>query len=281
MPLRSSGAKSYFQLFAAKIRSKIAPSGRLLLIRPVKLADAIADHLEKLILEGVLRPGEKLAPERELAEKLEVSRPSLSEALNRLAAKGLIETTKAGTTVAQFLSPLARPLADLLADKPRVTADYFEYRRIVEAQAAALAARRATEVDREALRSSCARMREAHKRDDPAEEARADADLHQSIYEAAHNVVLMHVMRVFGELARNNVFFNREQLYGWPGVRDRLLEQHLSIAEAILAGDARAAEQAAADHIGFVFQTIEDMRRDERRTEAALRRITRSDLLAD
>ena len=53
-----------------------------------KLADAIAEHLEQLILEGALRPGEKLAPERELAEKLEVSRPSLREALESCRRAG-------------------------------------------------------------------------------------------------------------------------------------------------------------------------------------------------
>src|ERR1700680_2451334 len=113
------------------------------MIRPEKLGDAIAEHLEKLILEGVLRPGERLASERDLALKLDVSRPSLREALEKLQNKGLIETSKGGTVVAQFLAPLSRPLAELFADKPRVTADYFEYRRIIEGQGAGLAGKRA------------------------------------------------------------------------------------------------------------------------------------------
>ena len=251
------------------------------MIRPAKLADAIADHLEKMILEGVIRPGEKLAPERELADKLEVSRPSLREALDKLVAKGLIETTKTGTTVAHFLAPLSRPLAELFADRPRVTADYFEYRRIIEGQAAALAAMRATDVDRDALRICCERMRSAHADDDPSEQAEADADLHQAIYESAHNVVLLHVMRVFGELLRSDIFYNRTQLYHRSGVREQLLKQHLAIADAILRGDPKAAEKAASDHINFTFQTIEAIRRDETRTEAALRRISRSSLLAE
>ena len=141
------------------------------MIRPEKLGDAIAEHLEKLILEGVLRPGEKLASERDLALKLDVSRPSLREALEKLQSKGLIETSKAGTVVAQFLSPLSRPLAELFADKPRVTADYFEYRRIIEGQAAALAATRATDVDRAALKECCERMEKAHEIEDPSQEA--------------------------------------------------------------------------------------------------------------
>lgn len=250
------------------------------MIRPVKLGDALAEHLEKMILEGVLRPGEKLAPERELAEKLSVSRPSLREALDKLQAKGLLETAKSGTVVAQFLAPLSRPLASLFADKPRVTADYFEYRRINEGQAAALAATRATDVDRAALEACAERMRKAHEVDDPTEEAGVDADLHLLVYEAAHNVVLLHVMRVFSEMLRNDVLYNRNQLYRRYGVRDQLLKQHLAIAEAILQGNPKAAEKAASDHISFTFETIEEIRRDEARIEASMRRISRADLLA-
>ncbi|HLO75675.1 MAG TPA: GntR family transcriptional regulator, partial [Magnetospirillum sp.] len=59
-------------------------------IRPAKLADTIADHLEQLILEGTLRPGDRLLAERDLAVKLDVSRPSLREALDKLERKGLV-----------------------------------------------------------------------------------------------------------------------------------------------------------------------------------------------
>ena len=251
-----------------------------LMIRPAKLADAIADYIEKMILEGVLRPGEKLAAERELAEKLDVSRPSLREALDKLQVKGLLETSKAGTVVSQFLSPLSRPLAELFADKPRVTADYFEYRRIIEGQAALLAATRATDVDRAALKECRERIRRAHDLDDPTEECSADADLHLLVYEAGHNVVLLHVMRVFSELLRNDVLYNRNQLYRRFGVRDQLLKQHLAIADAILSGDGKAAEKAASDHMKYTFETIEEIRRDEARVEVSLRRVSRSDLLA-
>lgn len=250
------------------------------MIRSIRLSDTIAEHLENLILEGVLRPGERLAAERELADKLEVSRVSLREALDKLQHKGLLTTSKSGTVVAQFLAPLARPLAGLLADKPRATADYLEYRRIVEGQAAALAAMRATEVDREAIRACCARMRDAHALDDPSSEAAIDADLHLLVYEAAHNVVILHVMRVFSELLRNDVLYNRDQLYRRFGVRDQLLEQHLAIADAVLEGNPDKAERAASGHIRFTHETIDSIRGDQARTETSLRRISRGDLLA-
>ena len=132
-------------------------------VRTPKISEAMAEHIENLILEGVLRPGERLAPERELAEKLEISRPSLREALEILERRGLLVSGRSGTLVAHFLSPLFRPLATLLQDKPRVTADYFEFRRIQEAHAARFAAMRATDVDRQAIQQCMEGMKKAHR----------------------------------------------------------------------------------------------------------------------
>jgi GntR family transcriptional repressor for pyruvate dehydrogenase complex len=249
-------------------------------IRTPKLADAIADRLEKLILEGVLRPGERLLAERDLAGRLQVSRPSLREALDTLAGRGLLVTSRSGTHIAHFLSPLMKPLAALMQDQPRATADYFEFRRIQEINAVRLAAQRATDVDREAIRQCASRMSKAHELEDPAQEGEADVDLHMLIYEAAHNVVLLHVMRALAELLRNNIFFSREQLYLRAGVREQLLQQHLAIAGAIIAGNVEESEAAAAEHIRFTFDTVEEIRRDSLRLETSLSRVNRSDFIA-
>ena len=250
-------------------------------LRPPKLGLAIAERLQAMMLEGVLRPGEKLLAERVLARRLDVSRPSLREALAQLEKKGLIVTARGGTTVAPFLKPLAEPLAALFRGDPRVAGDYFEYRRVVEAEAAALAARRATEIDRRAIRELLAAMRVAHAEPDPAREASLDADLHIAIYEASHNVVLLHMLRALAELMRGDVFYNRQGLYARDGVRDRLLVQHIEIAEAVVGGLAEAAEAAAAAHIGFIATTLDEIRADETRQGAALRRWERSDLVGE
>jgi GntR family transcriptional regulator, transcriptional repressor for pyruvate dehydrogenase complex len=249
-------------------------------IRPPRLADAIAGHIERMILEGVLRPGERLAPERDLAEKLDVSRPSLREALDQLQKRGLLVSRRGGTTVAQFLAPLSMPLAELFRDKARVTADYFEYRCFVESQAAKLAALRATDLDRKTIRAVIERMQAAHSLEDPYKEAEADVDLHLAVYEAAHNVVMLHVMRVFAELLREGIFYNRDQLFRRHGTRPILLEQHLAIADAVLNGDVDTAARVADEHIRYTFNTVEEIRRDEERLQASLRRLERSDLLS-
>ena len=250
-------------------------------IRPIPLSDIIAERIQTMILEGVLRPGERLTPERDLAETLGVSRPSLRQALALLEQKGLLVTGKSGTLVARFLSPLVDPLAELLSANDRVSADYFEFRRALEPHASGLAATRATEPDRAAIRACLERMKAANRSEDPADEADCDVELHGLIYEAAHNVLLLHVMRVLGDLMRRDIFYNREQLYRRQGVRAALLDQHLAIGAAVIAGDTRAAEAAAAGHITFTYATIEDIRRDELRMATSLRRIERRDLVAD
>jgi GntR family transcriptional repressor for pyruvate dehydrogenase complex len=250
-------------------------------IRTQKVADAIASRIEKLILEGALRPGEKLASERELAQRLDVSRPSLREAIDKLVDRGLLNATRSGTSVAQFLLPIMTPLANLYRDHQNAAADYLEFRQWVEAMAARAAAERATEVDRAAIRDCLADMRKAHKSKEPTREAQADVSLHILVYEASHNFIVLHVMRALSELLRNNVFFNREHLYLRPGVREKLLAQHVAIGEAVIAGDPDQAEAAAAAHIQFVFGTVEEIQRDNKRLECSISRVGRSHFLAE
>ncbi len=250
-------------------------------IRSVRLADTIAAHIQTMILEGVLRPGEKLIAERDLAETLGVSRPSLRDGMAILEEKGLLITTRSGTHVARFLNRLADPLAALLADDERVAADYFEYRLTVEPQTTAYAASRANETDRASINACLERMRIANRSNNPADEAECDVTLHSLIYDAAHNVLLLHIMSVLAELMRKNIFYNRETLYRRTGVSEMLLAQHLAIGHAVIAGDPKAAEHAAAEHIRFTRDTIAEIRLDELRQATSLRRLERRDLVSD
>jgi GntR family transcriptional repressor for pyruvate dehydrogenase complex len=249
-------------------------------LRTPKLADALADHFEQLILEGALRPGEKLAPERELAAKLEVSRPSLREALDKLHTRGLIETNKAGNFVSRFLTGMTDPLTSLFQSSDQALGDYLEYRCLIEGEAARLAASRATDVERDAIARCLEKLREAHEANDITAEADTDAELHMLIYEAAHNLVLLHVMRALYEMLRSDAFYNRRHLYTQPGLRDHLLDQHFAIAEAILERDPEKAAAAAAAHINGIAKSLTEMREEQTRMARALRRMGRSELLA-
>ncbi|MGQ9371784.1 FCD domain-containing protein [Azospirillum sp. ST 5-10] len=250
---------------------------------PVKMkaSEVIAGHLESLILEGVLRPGERLLAERDLAERLDVSRPTLRDALQKLEGKGLLTASREGTFVADLVgAALFDPLAALLETRPETAFDYLEFRRTVEGHAARLAAERATEIDRQGLRAVFERMEASHGLEDPSEEAEADSDLHLAIYEATHNVVLLHVMRGLATMLRRGVFYSRTRLYTRRGTRELLLAQHRAIYDAVMAGDGVAAAQAAERHIAYTLETVREIREEETRLEASLRRIGRGDLVA-
>lgn len=249
-------------------------------LRTQKLAETIAEHIERLILEGVLRPGERLASERDLADRLDVSRPSLRDALQLLEARGLLATSRDGTRVTQFLAPLTDPLANLLQSSDRVTADYFEYRESVERKATGLAALRATEPERDAIAECLLEMKAAHEVQDADREAEADIVLHRLIYGASHNLVILHVMRAFSEMLRRDIFFNRTKLFALAEFRDDLLAQHLAIGQAVIAGDRTAAEEASHRHLLYTGSSVEQFRRDEERVSLAVRRLTRSTLIS-
>lgn len=251
-------------------------------IRPAKLADTIADHLEQLILEGSLRPGERLLAERELALRFDVSRPSLREALEKLEKRGLLKSGRGGATyVAALLGEgFTEPLYSALASRPETTFDYLEFRRFVEGSAAYFAALRGTDVDRDLIRESFEKMEAAHGQDDSTDEAEADADFHLAVYEASHNLVMLHIMRSLSDMLRKDVFYNRAKLYQRQGVRELLLEQHRAVYLTVMAGDPDAAKAAAEAHIDFTRDALMEIAKADARLEVSLRRIAKTDLVA-
>jgi len=242
-----------------------------------KISDIITSQLEDMIIHGVLVPGERLMSERDLAREMEVSRPSLRDALQKLENKGLIETRQGGRTfVRNFLGPsLTDPLAELLERSPNTAQDFLELRTTLDGIAAYYAALRATEVDRELLTLCFETMEEAYNEKDPSEEADIDADFHMAIAEAAHNVVLLHILRSLFSILRTNVFSNRMNLYTRPSSREILLKQHKAIYEAIMTCDPEKARNAAAGHLKYVKETMQEIGHEETRTEVSQRRLER------
>ncbi|MDP6855205.1 MAG: FCD domain-containing protein [Arenicellales bacterium] len=141
--------------------------------------------------------------------------------------------------------------------------DFMEFRTTVDGDSAHYAALRATDADRKLLTSYFEAMEKAHVMEGPAEEADIDADFHLAIAKAAHNQVLLHIMRSLFNLLRKDVFFNRMRLYSHHGSRDLLLNQHREIYEAIIAGDPERARSAAKRHLGYVKETAEKMGPEE------------------
>src|SRR5512138_3462934 len=103
-------------------------------IKPKKVSSQIADQIRSSILAGEFNPGEKLPPERELAEMFGVSRPSVREALNILTSSGLVETYQGGGTLVRSLveNAAAMPLTELIRIDGDRALDVIEVRKGME-----------------------------------------------------------------------------------------------------------------------------------------------------
>lgn len=231
-------------------------------VTPEKLSQSVVRQIELLILRGVLRPGERLPSERELSERLGVSRPSLREALADLSERGLL-TSRAGAGVFvcdELQSAFPQPLIHLLAAHDEAVFDYLSFRREIEGMAAERAARLASDTDLKVIGTLFDKMEALHDRRNPTEEARLDADFHLSIVEASHNIVMIHLMRSMFGLLKEGVFYNRQQMFRQKLMREDILEQHRRIKDALMARDPKASRQAVEQHLDFVVGTLKDLR---------------------
>ena len=248
-------------------------------VQPEKLSTSVVRQIELAILRGILRPGERLPSERDMAEQLGVSRPSLREAVAELSERGLLTSRPgAGVYVAEVLGSAFSPaLIQLFASHDEAVFDYVAFRRDVEGLAAERAARLGTESDLKVVDRVFARMEAAHSRRSGAEEARLDAEFHLSIIEAGHNVVMLHMMRSMFDLLREGVFYNRQVMFRQRTTRAALLDQHRAINAALQARDPAAARAAVEAHLTYVERCLLDQRRADRHEAIARQRLEHED----
>jgi len=244
-------------------------------VQQEKLSHGVIRQIEGLILRGILRPGERLPSERELSERMSVSRPSLREALGDLQERGLL-TSKAGAGVyvADVLgSAFAPALVKLFSTHDKAVFDYISFRRDMEGLAAERAARIASDTDLKVINTIFEKMEAAHQKRNPADEAHLDANFHLSIIEASHNVIMLHMMRSMYELLREGVFYNRTIMFKQRMTRDALLEQHRTINIALQARDPAGARAAIEQHLDFVETALSEQQKAENNEAFAQRRL--------
>ena len=244
-------------------------------VKVAKLSETIVDQLEEMILDGVLKAGDKLPPERELAQQLQVSRPSLREALVILEAKGLLQARRGGGTyvcdvVAQIITD---PLVHLLKRRPETTEDVLELRLALEEVAAYFAALRANAADREILQRRWKTLEASYEGNDRTENAEADVEFHMAVADASHNVAVSLVMRGLFNLLRTTILDSLEKIYAEAGSIEFIRKQHQSLLTAILNGDAATAREAAHTHIAFVAATVRQANQQAHRHERSQRRL--------
>jgi GntR family transcriptional repressor for pyruvate dehydrogenase complex len=240
----------------------------------VRLADTVVTEIENQILDGALRPGDRIPSERKLAEDFGVSRPSIREAIQKLVAKGLLFTRHGGgTTVTDKLNAaFMDPWQDMVKDHPMLHRDVLEVREMIEGQAAALAALRATDVDMNRLDKAFASLDEAYANKDLDASIAADVAFHQAIAEASHNVLIGHLTASLMRVIHDHVTNNLRHSHTRPAHWEQLRSQHRVIWKAIKANKADKASVASKEHSAYIRESIENNALDEHRRVSALRR---------
>ena len=243
-------------------------------VQTEKLSHSVIRQIEQLILRGILRPGERLPSERDMADKLGVSRPSLRDAIAELCKRGLLVTRPgAGVFVADVLgSAFSSALIELFSAHEEAVFDYISFRRDMEGLAAERAARLGSETDLKVIATIFAKMEAAHQKRDPTDEAQLDAEFHMAIIEASHNVIMLHMLRSMFDLLRQGVFYNRQVMFRNRMTRDQLLDQHRAINAALQSRDPVAAKAAVTAHLDYVEQSFTDQIRAEKHEAIARQR---------
>ena len=240
-----------------------------------RISDAVAASLEKRILEGSLKPGDRLPPERELAAELGVSRPSLREAIQKLASKGMLQSRQGGGTYVtdRLESTFSDPWRAMMGSHPNLREDLLEFRRMLEGQAAEWAAERATEADLQRLEQAFAAMTEAFAGDDLERRSKHRHRLPPGGGEAAHNALIGHLSAAAAapDARQHPPQPRRTEDHSVGDLAARQPARgHLRGDPRPQAGEARAA---AETHIDFVAETLAQTLRSVARRESAARRL--------
>ncbi len=228
-------------------------------VRPIartSLSDEIIAQIIGLIKRDVLRPGDRLPPERELCKRFGVGRSSLREALRSLGAMGVIDgRVGEGTFVSDNQQFIQKALQWGMLLNRKMVGDLIETRLMLESETAFWAAQRAGEEDMGRIEGALADM--ASALEDSAQFLAADMRFHLAVAGATQNALLAGLLEATRGYLQEWIERSLAEEGRAPDRARLSLQQHECIANALRAGDAQAARTAMVEH---VLSSSEDLR---------------------
>ncbi|HEU0172643.1 MAG TPA: FadR/GntR family transcriptional regulator [Blastocatellia bacterium] len=209
------------------------------------ITELVVQRIKELLGRGELKAGSRLPPERELADMLHISRPSLRTALKALSVMGVIHAKPgAGTYIAKSLPEVfTEPMHFMTLIHNTSVEELFEARLIIEAGLAELAAERASESDIAALIEEVEEMKA--KTADPEEFLKHDVRFHQAMARAANNKLMGGVMDTVAQL----LFHIRRQTIARANDLEDAIEWHEKIVTAMQKHDPKRAKDTISGHL--------------------------------
>jgi GntR family transcriptional regulator, transcriptional repressor for pyruvate dehydrogenase complex len=227
-----------------------SPAASITPIEHASVYELVVEQLRRLVHIGTYAPGEKLPPERELAELLQVSRASVREAIRVLEGEGYVEARRgaAGGIIVLDRAVEEGRIGPYIREMLPRMREIFEFRRAVECEAARLAATRRTDEQLARLEAAVAVL----ESDQETRRFRlADSEFHVGIGEAAANEWMRNAI----ESARVAVWMPADPLY--ERVFKSASHHHRQILDAIRDRDGDAAARITAEHIDATVADLE------------------------
>jgi GntR family transcriptional regulator, transcriptional repressor for pyruvate dehydrogenase complex len=222
-------------------------------IQPIKskrTTEIILEQIKTLIINGQLAPGDRLLTEHELAERFQVSRTSVREALAALSLTGILEIRQ-GEGIFVKASPsnaVIEPLSFILLLEKGKLQNILEVRKALEVEAVGLAAQRRDDEDLAALKELIEQM----EADLPEAKRSEELDLkfHLALAKASKNPLLDRLMNTVQEIMSQTLQVTRALwLSSTAGTTQRLFEEHRNIFLMIVEQNSEMARQLTYDHL--------------------------------
>lgn len=233
-------------------RPKNTPDAVFEPIRLERVSQKVAHQLKKAISDSIFRVGDRLPAERELAEQMGVSRPSIREALQQLEIQGLVKTVHGGGTVVRNITEqdMGKPMEIFLGDDRLRVLELTEVRALLEPWAARRAAQSRTDEELDRIRYYLEEME--HDFEKGVIRYEIDFQFHTEIVAAAHNTIFLHLMSSVYQWVSYSIRIHREQVFLTREDQHIIFNHHLRVFKAIQNSDPEAAESAMKDHLLYV-----------------------------
>ena len=229
-----------------------------------KTFHGILKQIIENIQNGRLKPGTALPAERNMAEKMGVSRAALREALRALEILGILRSVPGGGNyITDDLDTwLIAPLSILFQLNNGYVRQNQQLRAALERENAILAAKKCTPLDAAELWMLIARLDGA---EDEKTRGALDKELHQKIAKIADNPMIYSVLAAADKLTENTISGTRDYIMKKRKSSAEVDQQHRGLVEAIINGDPEMAEQCMSRHMETVEEIMEEMLAEKNR----------------
>mgnify|MGYP001255153543 FL=1 len=220
-------------------------------LRPIKrrhLFEEIILAIEQYIIQEKIKPGEKLPSENEFAERFQVSKTVVREALSVLRANGIIEKRSGAGTFLKDpnVNVISMKIASNLMDKDQLQ-QLMEFRLGIEVAAVRLAVRNASDEDIEAMKRAHERLVHAYERGSIGIEE--DFQFHLHIMKATKNIFYIHTFQSFADVFEGGLRLSKLQTAKLPHRKKEVNEEHFNIIKGLVERDEEQAALAMKHHL--------------------------------